>query len=101
MLHLGVDEGVHGSARNRVENDVGLSLDVEPDGPENGSECQKSVRKTYRDDEESWDGVIQRVLSKYRRRMLVRSCSSFELMYGVPPRIVQGDGRRETGTHKD
>lgn len=55
----------------------------------------KTIKNSLHGDD--WDLNGRRVVYGYRRRPLTTGASPFELMYGVPPRMVQDDGRREAG----
>lgn len=53
------------------------------------------IKKLALDGGIDWDEDVRKVVYGYRRRPLVSGFSPFELMYGIPPRLVQDDGRRE------
>lgn len=58
-----------------------------------GKESIGEIARNYKEDCEEF---IRRVVYGYRRRPLVSGCYPFELMYGVPGRIVEEDEIRET-----
>ena len=54
---------------------------------------KSSIGKLIRDTGADWDQDVHQVIYGYCRRHLASGFSPLELMYGVPLRIVQDDGR--------
>ena len=52
---------------------------------------KKAVLKTTLSSHMEWDVALSQVVAGYRRRRLADRSSPFELMYGVPPRIMPTD----------
>lgn len=49
------------------------------------------------DHDDDWYDNLRRVIYEYLLRPFSSGCSAFELIYELPPCIVQDDGRRDTG----
>lgn len=52
---------------------------------------KKSVGRLVVGSERGWEEELSRAIYGYRRRPLDIEASPYELMYGVPPRVVQSD----------
>lgn len=58
---------------------------------------KSGIGRVVKDRGGSWDEIVHQVVYRYRRRPFAEGSSPFELMYGVPPRIVADDGVRREG----